>query len=505
MAAQLSQQYHRQTVTATALKYMGLALWQTLAIKTPPARLLIDDHQTINLPWECLYHPEIGFLGKQPGYTLSRYPPSGVNCQSTCAIGPLRILLFTTQAAHTGSTTLAVELEQQAVRTALAPWIAAGWVDLLAPDDGRFATLKALLNAQNWHVVILSGHSIFQAATQQTYFVFEDQIGQPDKIAADVLATLLGRYAIACVVLTACQSQPLARAVAQAGIPHVIGMREPLMDKAAIVFIEAFCKAIAQQAYIDVAVQQARQAMIQLLTPKEVWHTALQQYNDPNAHQWCLPILLSRDPCLPLANWHFSPQIRPKSSISNILQPSTPFIGRRQVLRILSDRVRRQAIQRLWIKGTKGVGKTMLVKQLLIGLTEYGYQIHDYQNKYQIDTVNLKSTKCIVWLENEQISKVVAYWRAKQPSAIIIVTARHTAPPKLGFYEYLLTQPVYNDFFRYAQYLGLPHSTVQIRLMYRYFQGQFKGLQLLSTLPVCIEKMSFYKQLMLVQRFLRAY
>ena len=64
---------------------MGDALWQTLSVddvlatarQTAGTRILplileSADPLVQSLPWECLHHPEHGFLGKHPGFSLTR-------------------------------------------------------------------------------------------------------------------------------------------------------------------------------------------------------------------------------------------------------------------------------------------------------------------------------------------------------------------------------------------------------------------------------------------------
>ena len=72
------------------------------------------------------------------------------------------------------------------------------------------------------------------------------------------------------MVLSACQSGQnasdqlstgLVQSLALLGIPHVIGMRESILDCAGIQFSRAFCDQIAQQARVDIALQAARKAI----------------------------------------------------------------------------------------------------------------------------------------------------------------------------------------------------------------------------------------------------
>ncbi|WP_069472918.1 CHAT domain-containing protein [Candidatus Marithrix sp. Canyon 246] len=50
--------------------------------------------------------------------------------------------------------------------------------------------------------------------------------------------------------------------MAQQGINHVVGMRESILDQAGIVFAKSFCDAIGRRERVDVAVQNARRAIL---------------------------------------------------------------------------------------------------------------------------------------------------------------------------------------------------------------------------------------------------
>ncbi len=108
LAKQLALQYVHQTVVAEEnLKVIGQQLWDVLDVDAEFA----EARQRANLqilplvivgnpilPWECLYHSEDGFLGKNSKYTLSRqYRPVRFPKpdRSVLPKGPLKVLLFT--------------------------------------------------------------------------------------------------------------------------------------------------------------------------------------------------------------------------------------------------------------------------------------------------------------------------------------------------------------------------------------------------------------------------
>jgi hypothetical protein len=202
LGAQLSSKYaDRQVVTEENLLTMGHALWNALghgvhaefdaAHTAAGAEILSlivesDAADVQALPWEVLYHPSVGFVGKHPGLTLTRRtgriegPPPGT---APLDKGPLRVLLFTSLPDDVDPETgrLNVEEEQVQVQEALMQWIAKGLVKLEMPDDGRFSTLKESLADFHPHLLFLSGHGRFhhQPHTGEApYGVFLFESGQ---------------------------------------------------------------------------------------------------------------------------------------------------------------------------------------------------------------------------------------------------------------------------------------------------------------------------------------
>ena len=94
------------------------------------------------LPWETLFHPgQKRFIGRSPGYTLSRHIPELQPTLPEPEQGPLRVLLFTSLPdTLTEDERLDVEAEQAAVQEALLEKEQQGEVILEMPDDGRFDT-----------------------------------------------------------------------------------------------------------------------------------------------------------------------------------------------------------------------------------------------------------------------------------------------------------------------------------------------------------------------------
>jgi hypothetical protein len=142
LSTELSIKYaHNELVTDELLRATGEALWRSLELDTVfeelhtnagrqilPTVIESDEPAILRLPWETLSHPQHGFLGIEPGFTLSRRLISAPIDHSKPETGPLRVLLFT--AMTEDQARLNVEEEQALVQEALMPLIAKGIVKL---------------------------------------------------------------------------------------------------------------------------------------------------------------------------------------------------------------------------------------------------------------------------------------------------------------------------------------------------------------------------------------
>jgi hypothetical protein len=153
------------------------------------------------------------------------------------------------------------------VLEALNPWQAQGLVQLEVPDDGRLSTLRTLLKELRPHLLFLSGHGKFHHAPHSgeapyATFLFEGEEGGSQPVREEEIAAALLGSGVECVVLAACESgmtasdalaNGLAWRLSRIGIPHVIGMRKSVVERAGTLFTRAFCDAIARWQPVDVA------------------------------------------------------------------------------------------------------------------------------------------------------------------------------------------------------------------------------------------------------------
>ena len=366
---------------------IGKELWEKLDFaelleltkEVQPIIIESDDAQTLQLPWELLFHPTYGFLAQHPNFTLSRKIPNLPNGSTPLEKRPLRVLFFSTLPDDIGEKgRLSVEKEQEVVLLALLEVKQKGLVEITMPNDGRFESLKTLIERDKPDMVFLSGHSSYSEGKGS--FLFEDKRGLGVSIDEETLNSAFVGSSVECVVLSSCQSamasdnelkSGLVMSLTFSGIKNVIGMRESVYDEAGIVFAQNFVEQVARKKSVAQAVQKARHE-IYLLTSKVQEH-------------WHLPLLVSPDVNRPLVDWDFVPTPPSTESLNQklnqILYPSI-YVGRRKEFRKFYNQLYGNTLKKLLLYGEGGIGKTAMVAKFGIELRKEEYKVFDYSLKH---------------------------------------------------------------------------------------------------------------------------
>lgn len=566
-AKRLARAYEdNQVIEETHLQAVGTALWQALRLDDTlikakeragqhPLPILIQtsDPAIQVLPWETLYHPELKkFLDRSPGFTLARQNPELQPALPEAEKTPLRILLFTSLPDSLGDNErLDVEAEQAAAQEALLENEQQGTIILEMPDDGRFETFRSSLQSFKPHLVYLSGHGTFSQEHHNHRawgsFLFEDQWGGKRLVAEREIAECFQNSGVQLLVISACRSAKqhpdypqngLSQRLYRCGVPHVIGMGESIIDRAATSFAYALLKSIADRQPVDVALQTARAAIV---NPSA--EDTFRDVGDPrratiSSGQWWLPQMLSYDPDHQLVDWDFTPEPRRICDLKTMLgKVSIPdrFIGRRRELRRYQNRLRSDKLNSLLITGADGMGKTALAGKLINTLRRDGFAIysfslhpeHDWQDtllamelaladddtlykKFElIRSRGLEPRKKAehffrLMLEHHQgklalvFDNLESVQQKEAPHGLIddklrdwisaarkitgqglklILTSRWRLPDWPDAAHYSLARPVYGDFLAFARMQQLSTNKKQLRRAYETLGGNFRGLE----------------------------
>ncbi|MBK8454334.1 MAG: tetratricopeptide repeat protein [Thiofilum sp.] len=438
---------NHQKIDDQYLQAMGEALWQALnssqqaelkarkqlaGLQVVPIIIESNDAAVMQLPWETLYHPEFGFLGHNPAFSVSRHYFDVLQALPKPQAEPLRVLLFSSLPDDLGERErLDSENEQAKVQEVLLASELKGEIELYMPDDGRFDTFKAELQRFKPHVVYLSGHGLFKVddlkKTATGSFLFEDAQGNGYPVTEAEIATCFTNLPVQLVVLSACLSaeldtrypdKGLSNALYRAGVPQVIGMRESIFDQAGIQFAKALLGKIADKERVDIALQAARQAIAEPLTG-EVWRESQSSPELSALAQthWCLPQLLSHNIEQPLIDWSFTPKpktpIPTKELLGQIAVPER-FLGRRRELRLWQNRLLSTHHNRLLITGAGGMGKTALASKLIASLTHEGYHLFSISLRPEHDWSEVELAIEMALVENEALKNQYQHLQTKQ-------------------------------------------------------------------------------------------
>lgn len=241
-------------------------------------RLFIRESHLAALPWELLYHKDVGFLATDGNQALCRYY-HGTEWYTMPAQVRLRVLLVIASPRDKPVPSAAIEhLIGTVVALEENPEVD---VEVKVLQNKPLADIQAQVR-QGYHVLHFLGHG----SNSELYFTDENQDSEP--IDAEAFAQLLqGRNKLRLVVLNACSSgqdvegglfSGVGPALVEKRVPAVIAMQYGfvLADTAGW-FSEQFYRFLAQGEPVDVAVNEARKYLL-------VEHSA-------DDREWSAPVL----------------------------------------------------------------------------------------------------------------------------------------------------------------------------------------------------------------------
>ena len=207
----------------------------------------------------------------------------------------------------------------------------------------------------------------------------------------DALANALSGSGVRVVVLSACESSKtapasealangLAQRISAQGIAYVIGMRESIIDEAAIQFEHTLCDELAHGERIDFALQAARVAMQSLV------FGAGQASAAEELGQWCLPLLIANDTRQQVIDWRFDPTppavVQQVGNALGAVHLPARFIGRRSEMRQYKKRLQAGGGRNLLITGAGGQGKTSLAGKIALDMQARGWRVFAYSARW---------------------------------------------------------------------------------------------------------------------------
>lgn len=301
----------------------------------------------------------------------------------------LRLLVITSRPlldAHGKPITLLdVAEERRRIHTALQAAHAAVHVEYV-PHATTGAVKTALRDT--WDIVHFTGHG-----TIDGHLALENEFGEAHVLSPRETAQLLSESRARLVVLSACHSEIIARALHKAGIPALVAIdaRVPIADRAATIFAEHFYNALARgwtigEAFHDAQESVALDAQVgdkhppldddgKPETPWSQRFTLIGDVGDVGA-QLIAPQPIAPQPTAPQPT--APAQFIAPLPIGNLRERNANFVGRAQeIVKIVKTFDGKGVLSnaptpRVAIHGTGGIGKTELAKAVAWWYVERG-------------------------------------------------------------------------------------------------------------------------------------
>lgn len=165
-------------------------------------------------------------------------------------MNPIKILVLTANPSNTGSDPLRLDAEVRRIEEALQRSRHRDRFQIMTKLAVRATDLRRALLDHRPQIVHFSGHG-----TGEQGLVLENDVGKVQLVSTEALAGLFGIFetgTIECVLLNACYSEIQATAIHQF-VDCVIGMNQPIGDKSAVLFAEAFYDALGAGSPYDEA------------------------------------------------------------------------------------------------------------------------------------------------------------------------------------------------------------------------------------------------------------
>jgi tetratricopeptide (TPR) repeat protein len=344
-------------------------------------RVRVDEGapELMNLPWEFLHDGE-GFLMTRWETAISRLPLGIARRDKGSLERILRMLVVVSSPLDLPEhQALNAEREQEIVLAALDRLQNKGLLDIDFCEDAVLDTIQDYLSEQEYDILHLTGHGVFNETQGQGELLLEDEQGNMQPLTnAEFAALLRGYPSLRLVVLSACQSARTANNDGYAGlsrilvwqeVPAVLAMQYSMLDEAAILFTSRFYTGLANKKPLDVALTEARLALRLSHRPEPVERSgqALHMAEGEEGSErmdFGTPMLFLNDPaCVRVAHVQPEPEMvrldRPVDwSTVSVMEKG--FVGRRRELHRIRHGFTSRQQRAFVLHGLGGIGKSVL-------------------------------------------------------------------------------------------------------------------------------------------------
>lgn len=249
-----------------------------------------DAPELADLPWEYLYQPpQRQFLALSKETPVVRHLDLPDTRKPLAVTPPLRALVVVSTPEDQDP--LDVQHELRKLHEAVKDLVERGLLVLEPLPAPTLDALQRQLRKADYHIFHFIGHGAFDARSQESVLLFEDDRRRSHPVSGHDLGVYLrDEPTLRLALLNACEGARAARhdpfaGAAQAlvlkGVPAVIAMQFAVSDAAAITFAHGFYSALADGLPVDAALAEARKSIFARGNAVE-WGTPVLYLNAPD-------------------------------------------------------------------------------------------------------------------------------------------------------------------------------------------------------------------------------
>ena len=438
-----------------------------------------NDVKINRLHWELLFHDEHSFLATSARFRVMRSRDNPGSNGVALSPGPLRILFMVCSPEDDSMPLLNYEKEEEIIVDAVGGLKIKERLHIDIAETGTLKELKEKVTENDYHIVHISGHGIYDETVNMGYLCMEnDYIGRHDVDSKKLADVFTGCQSIRMIFISACSSGTenaavtgIASSLLANGLPMVIGMRMPVSDAAATLVAGQFYENIIKRKDADHALQMARNEFAN-------------KYK--GNFQWSVPTIFTRCVKTALIDWEKPIKKQDQEGqkqqyifYGNMSHLKKGFIGRRREIREYLKELRNGSVPAISIIGPGGIGKSTLATRITDMLNNSGYMIIPVSGKMTADSLIDATVNALIannlqehceYLQKPissqiKITYIIANILSKIETIYLLDNFEDNLKRSAQFKEF--ENPMFKEFFRFLL-TGLSHSRSRLIITCRY-------------------------------------
>ena len=226
----------------------------------------------LRIPWEFMFDGR-HFLAASPKMTVTR-ALEGLPCCKKKPVGrKLRILgVISSPIDLPESHRLKTGKERMIIHQAFDSAYVSDRFEIDFLDKASVRNIQEALDKKEYHILHFTGHGIYSRQERICYLLLEDDFGSAMRVDNDSVADLISRHqSLRLVVLSGCQTAlsvghrvlcELPAPLLTKNIPAVIAMQYSVTDRSAMGLARTFYTGIGEGLPLDLALTNARRALL---------------------------------------------------------------------------------------------------------------------------------------------------------------------------------------------------------------------------------------------------